>query len=98
MKIIIIIIIILISLCFNNLNACDSYVIEDNGKIKVFTSGDPISCDNNSEKFILKQKIIYCDKNKNKKSIKKDCKKSINEYKEIMKKQENKNWFLRIFG
>lgn len=92
-----IITVLLIFLYFNDLSACNSYVIEDNGKIKVFTSGDPINCDNNSEKFMLKKKIIYCDKNKNKKSIKKDCEKSINRYKEIIKKQENKNWFLEIF-
>lgn len=92
------ILVILLFLLFNKLFACDAYVLEDNGDLKVFTSGDPIDCDNGSKKFILEQKIIYCDNNKNKKSIQKVCKKSINEYEELLNKKDEKNWIQKIFG
>ncbi len=88
--------IFLIFLYLNNLNACDFYILEDNGRLKVFTSGDPIDCDNSSKKFILKQKIVYCNENKERSSIKKDCEDSIKKYNEILNK-EDKNWFQKIF-
>ena len=89
-------VILIIFLYSKSLISCDSYIIEDNGKLKVFTSGDPIDCDNGSKKFILKQKIIYCNENKEKSSIKKDCEDSIKKYNEILNK-EDKNWFQKIF-